>query len=366
MKRLSLAILIAALTLAVTERAGAFPGDPAPTDDPPPINLSCAQEGDAPCDLHPAAGLSSMELRAAASGPLSALDALPLRPIELTAADAIGRAYARVVTPDAPVYSTPAGAVIRTVGTGFIFVSTHGSRHVNGEWWTMINAGEWMRQADLQWRDPSEFHGVYIDAWPEREFAWVLQANQPLRTPGSAPNKAVPFLERYQLVTIYATEWAGDWRYYLIAPDQWAKESWLGKVRMNPAPEGVSGPWIDMDLYEQTLVAYVDDQPVYATLVSSGLAQWSTPEGLFQVYDKVLDVPMSGSEGQPDYYYLENVPWNLFFTGDAALHGTYWHDGFGYRHSHGCVNLSPADSLWLYNWAEVGTWVYVHSSDEYQ
>src|SRR5690606_27024068 len=121
----------------------------------------------------------------------------------------------------------------------------------------------------------------------------------------------------------------------------------------------------DIDLYEQTLTAYVDDTMVYATLVASGLEQWSTNEGVFRVWYKVADTPMSGSEGQSDYYYLENVPWNLFFDGESALHGAYWHDGFGYRRSHGCVNLAPADSLWLYHWADEGTYVHVHSSHEY-
>ena len=60
-------------------------------------------------------------------------------------------------------------------------------------------------------------------------------------------------------------------------------------------------------------------------------------------------------------YELPGVPWVSYFyshTG-VAFHGTYWHDGYGFRKSHGCVNLSPKDSAWLYNWAKVGTPVYV-------
>jgi hypothetical protein len=34
-----------------------------------------------------------------------------------------------------------------------------------------------------------------------------------------------------------------------------------------------------------------------------------------------------------------------------ALHGTFWHDRFGRRASHGCVNLSMADARWLFDWA---------------
>ncbi|MCS6911273.1 MAG: L,D-transpeptidase, partial [Anaerolineales bacterium] len=41
-------------------------------------------------------------------------------------------------------------------------------------------------------------------------------------------------------------------------------------------------------------------------------------------------------------------------------HGQYWHDGLGYKRSHGCVNLSPLDARWLYNWAARGTYVWVY------
>jgi hypothetical protein len=83
---------------------------------------------------------------------------------------------------------------------------------------------------------------------------------------------------------------------------------------------------------------------------------------------------MTGAEGQADFYYLQDVPWNMFFSEDVALHGTYWHDGFGYRHSHGCVNLSLADANWLYGWSadqhpddrSEGLGVYVYSSGTYE
>jgi len=47
-----------------------------------------------------------------------------------------------------------------------------------------------------------------------------------------------------------------------------------------------------------------------------------------------------------------------------ALHGAYWHETFGYTHSHGCVNLSVSDSKWLYdNWVDEGTTVYVYDEE---
>jgi lipoprotein-anchoring transpeptidase ErfK/SrfK len=100
------------------------------------------------------------------------------------------------------------------------------------------------------------------------------------------------------------------------------------------------------------------------------LPQWGTHEGLFQIYERHEATRMSGAAGQPDFYFIEEVPYVMYFDGDIALHGTYWHDRFGYRQSHGCVNLSIMDSWWIFDWtkeeANQDAWVYVYSSGKYR
>jgi lipoprotein-anchoring transpeptidase ErfK/SrfK len=59
-------------------------------------------------------------------------------------------------------------------------------------------------------------------------------------------------------------------------------------------------------------------------------------------------------------YVLSNVPYVMYFYGDYAIHGTYWHNNFGTPMSHGCVNMTTADARWLYNWSSYGTLVNVH------
>jgi hypothetical protein len=64
----------------------------------------------------------------------------------------------------------------------------------------------------------------------------------------------------------------------------------------------------------------------------------------------------------------ESVPWSLFFWKGQALHGTYWHDQFGYPRSHGCVNLSPRDARFLFEWTwpELPDgWIYRWSGDQF-
>jgi lipoprotein-anchoring transpeptidase ErfK/SrfK len=66
------------------------------------------------------------------------------------------------------------------------------------------------------------------------------------------------------------------------------------------------------------------------------------------------------AEDRSDFYYLQDVPWTMYFDEARALHAAYWRTYFGYPASHGCVNLSPTDANWLFHWAEEGDYVWVH------
>jgi hypothetical protein len=88
---------------------------------------------------------------------------------------------------------------------------------------------------------------------------------------------------------------------------------------------------------------------------------------------------MSGRTSDGGYaYFLQDVPWTMYFQGSYGLHAAYWHDAFGEPRSRGCINLSPRDARWLFEWASPvlveeqqdilstadnpGTWVYVYST----
>jgi hypothetical protein len=51
-------------------------------------------------------------------------------------------------------------------------------------------------------------------------------------------------------------------------------------------------------------------------------------------------------------YYVNRVPWVVFFQAHNALHAAYWHDRFGTVKSHGCANLAPKDARYLFEWLE--------------
>lgn len=109
--------------------------------------------------------------------------------------------------------------------------------------------------------------------------------------------------------------------------------------------------WIEIDLSEQKLRAWQGGQLFLETLVSTG--KWApTPTGEFRIWVKYKYTKMSGgSKAKNTYYYLPNVPYTMYFHNGYGLHGTYWHNNFGQRMSHGCVNLPTPMAERIFYWA---------------
>jgi len=128
----------------------------------------------------------------------------------------------------------------------------------------------------------------------------------------------------------------------------------VGKAYKLKRPPGVKADehWIHVDLSEQTLVAYEGDVPVFATLVSTGKEPGMTPVGVHRVQIKHIATAMRDQPEEEEAYSIDDVPWTQYFAGSIALHGAFWHAGFGQVRSHGCVNLSPADARWLFGFTE--------------
>ena len=117
--------------------------------------------------------------------------------------------------------------------------------------------------------------------------------------------------------------------------------------------------WIDVDLTNQSLVAYEGARPIYATLISSGrvldeddpLKNFATPTGSFRLTSKHLTATMDGDHALDGPYSIEDVPYVMYFQLAYALHSAFWHDSFGRPRSHGCINLAPDDARFIFNWA---------------
>jgi lipoprotein-anchoring transpeptidase ErfK/SrfK len=281
----------------------------------------------------------------------------------------------RVGPQPTPLYDGPNGGVVGEIPQGFNYVN---AVDVSVEGWLRIEGGRWINRAQAKYSEPSTFRGVEITDGLKFEFAWVLDKSfiYTSEVPGGPASKATGrFLKRYELVNIFSVAVDKDgWRWYMIGPNQWVKQTFVAKVVKVKRPEGVSGRWVAIDLYEQVITAYENDTPVYATLIASGTPPTETKEGTFAVWASMERDGMSGATGAPDAYALQSVPWVMYFDGSYSIHGTYWHDLFGYRQSHGCVNVSISDARHLFKWFKGGTpdkdgkvvnQVYVYSSGVY-
>ncbi|MEK6256916.1 MAG: L,D-transpeptidase [Chloroflexota bacterium] len=279
--------------------------------------------------------------------------------------------YAQIKTDFAAVYSSitdaaTKGAVPRRyIEPGLGFVSYIEMRQVENKKFYMITPGEWMRGEDLNAGiSTSAFMGKQFLQTPTRKFGWILFPQESQLTPG---NEVLDLTgrqyTRFDMIQVYQSVEVGGLTWYLIGPDEWVEGRHVALVYPKPTPpQGVeNGRWIEINLYEQTVSVYENNHLVFATLTSSGVYGWWTRPGLFQVTEKQESTPMTGSfkADRSDYYYLEDVPYAMYFDESRAFHGAYWHNQYGYERSHGCANLSLGDSAWLFNWATLGDWVYV-------
>lgn len=328
--------------------------------------LEAGQQVEEPdCVVDP--GRTGIEMRAA-YGDMTEPTFTDIRQIEVNDEILYQRRYVRLVG-DAQFYDAPGGNVVGAIEQGYNFASY---RLFNSDGWVLLTNNQWVPPEYIQDADVSSFAGIEILETPMRPYAWMIRTARPSSYPGGPEDPNLERIPQYTLLTIYATEFVDGWEWYMVGPNEWLQQTRVAKLKPVERPDGVGleDYWIAIDLYEQTAVAYEGDRMVFATLISSGLPQWSTNEGLFEVYIRAVSTPMTGASGQPSYYFIENVPWVMYFDGDIALHGAYWHDLFGYRQSKGCVNLSIMDSWWLYRWSEgdadKNPFVYVYSSGEYR
>ncbi len=277
------------------------------------------------------------------------------------------------------IYDAPGGSVVRTLDAGFNFITSLGA----GDGWTQINSAEWMSSDVLTASNDivSHFTGIFLpDPLQEYTVAWMLINAYPASEPGGESLEDNGLMYRYTLLNIFAEVEIDGWIWYQIGVDKWVHQTWVARILPVERPEDVETErWISIDLYEQILIVYEEgDKPIFATLIASGLPRWPTYEGTFNVYFRRTRKDMSWGTPGDDFYLLEEVPWTMFFDEGRAMHGAYWHDGFGYRRSHGCVNMSITDAHWLYLWVasefgklnspetEEGPGVYVYSSGQYR
>ena len=287
--------------------------------------------------------------------------------------------YFKVIDKKVPLYSSLQDLVdnqapSRTLKPGELFFSyVDGPLDQDAAY--LLRSGEWIRGDGARVGAVPAFQGLLFKSPPRNAFGWVLEETESHSAPGldsPGTGKIYPASDimhaRADIVQIYAIQASGGVNWLLVGPDEWVDGRYVARVDPSTTrPEGVTTDrWIEVNLGEQTLAVYQNDHLVFATLVSSGVMGWATRPGLFQIYKKktseTMTISGTADSEHSDFYYLEDVPWTMYFDEDRALHGEYWHTKLGYTYSHGCVNLSVGDAHWLFNWANESDFVYVRGA----
>jgi len=220
--------------------------------------------------------------------------------------------------------------------------------------------GTYIKQTQLEERNGSSFRGVELDATHTLPVAWAVREaaafSAKTREDGSlrfVTDPESPVYPRRSILPWVGRERVGGEILHKLSDGRYLKHWFAAVAEKIARPKGVKAdePWVHVNIDQQTLVLYRGDAPVYATLVSSGMEGHDTPLGLFDIRAKYVASTMSdiGPDAGDDRYSIEDVPWTEFFSGSIALHGAFWHDGFGLRRSHGCVNLAPYDAHRVFN-----------------
>ncbi|HCK67057.1 MAG TPA: hypothetical protein DHW49_12405 [Anaerolineae bacterium] len=116
---------------------------------------------------------------------------------------------------------------------------------------------------------------------------------------------------------------------------------------------------ISLDLDYQTLSCYESGREVFFCKVSSGKSfdpvtgeivdTYATPAGTLLTHWKIISKNMTAGNESAGYS-TPAVPWCTFIQGGVAIHGAHWHNAFGEKRSHGCVNVTPEDAKWIFRW----------------
>ena len=154
--------------------------------------------------------------------------------------------------------------------------------------------------------------------------------------------------------------------WYKIADDKWDIEYYviakhvhlIQPNELSPLSPQVpeSEKRLEIRLAEQAVIAYEFNKPVFIARTATGArfidGDYRTKPGYYITNRKRPSRHMAaGDPAAPNSYDLPGIPWISYLTESGiSFHGTYWHNDFGKPRSHGCINLTSDDALWIYRW----------------
>jgi hypothetical protein len=222
------------------------------------------------------------------------------------------------------------------------------------------------------------FSGVRLDAEHKLPLAFFRSKDKPRfrrQSDGSFATEGEPFARLSQVGLTGKSESVERVRYLeTTLPGVWLRESdavvprpsattpWGARTNADDdtgrAPKG-RATWIEVSIEGGWLLAFEGTRPAYATLISPGrgglaqpgedpLSRSATPSGAYPISGKFVGSTMVA----PGELIHSDVPFAQNIVGPYALHAAYWHDNWGNPQSGGCINLSPIDAKWMFDFTE--------------
>ncbi len=216
----------------------------------------------------------------------------------------------------------------------------------------------WVPREGTDVVSPNPFKGVEVDDETELPFIWVTDPtallcpdrSHPPPDAGPEPCTPAPRHKRYPFQK--RVEGPGIW--YRTTGNQYIASTQVAlvdRIEKRPSQAGPDERWIHVDLRNQVAALYEGDRMLYVTLISSGDDEHATPPGTYRLESRFITKTMDNEEDVTTSYFIQDVPWVLYFKGAYGLHGAFWHDRFGLRTSHGCINLAPYDAKRFFEFA---------------
>ena len=242
----------------------------------------------------------------------------------------------------------------------------------------------WLLSADLLWVPKDrvvpykqvDFKGVHLGKDARLPLAFFRSKDRPqFQLAGDKLIETAERFERLSFVELTGEQREQEGSTYLETrqPGRWVKKSdavvptpqektpWGAPVGGEDTKQGPAGrrTWIESSVWQGWMIAFEGTRPVFATLIAPGrggtpkkgvdaIETAATPVGVFPITGKFATATMVA----PGDLVHSDVPWAQNFSGPHALHGAYWHNDWGDRKSGGCVNVSPIDGKWLFEFTE--------------
>ena len=288
-----------------------------------------------------------------------------IRHPSLEEGERLPRDYAFIRSDGALAYARPSDYFLDTyvmsLGRGFGVVVQATERY-RGVDFVRTEAQLYIARSDVGFARGSEFAGHAIPTTTEHlaegarlDFGWVRDRDVPVYE-GPRRGRVLRRLGRRTLIRVGERESRRG--FVPLADGGFVQRRSVSLATPSSPPESLEPGerWIDVSVAEQVAVAYEGERPVFATLVSTGRDRRGnrTPLGEHRIWVKLAYSDMSNLSHPyaTRNYAIEDVPWVQYFEGDNGLHAAFWHDDFGNRRSHGCVNLSPLDARTLFDFTE--------------